>query len=59
MFWQGKQYVYKVASVSVVPPSDGSVEDNTAQAELTLYTCTPLWSPTHRLVVVADLERHS
>lgn len=53
--WQGKQYTYKVYNTKIVPSSDTSVEENTAQPILTLYTCTPLWSSANRLVVQAHL----
>jgi sortase A len=59
IFWQGKKYIYKVSSVSEVSPTQLSVENNTLNAELTLYTCTPLWLPKDRLVVVAQLEAQS
>ncbi len=56
VFWNGKRYLYKVTSVSQVPPTQTAIEDNTDTAQLTLYTCTPLWLPKDRLVVVAILE---
>jgi len=56
IIWQGRTYHYTVAATEVVPPSDTSVEAPTARAQLTLYTCTPLWLPKNRLVVVANLE---
>jgi len=57
VFWKGKRYLYKVSHVDVVPANQTAVEDNTPDARLTLYTCTPLWYPKDRLVVVATLER--
>jgi LPXTG-site transpeptidase (sortase) family protein len=56
VFWNNYQYIYKVSSVNVVPPSDTAIENNTANPGLTLFTCTPLWKPVDRLVVVANLE---
>lgn len=56
--WNNKKYEYKVATVNEVSPKDTTIEDATAQPELTLFTCTPLWLPKDRLVVVADLEAH-
>lgn len=53
LVWQGKQYTYQVFSTEVVPASETSVEANTAEPQLTLYTCTPLWKSTDRLVVRA------
>jgi sortase A len=56
VFWHGKRYLYKVRSVNQVKADDIAVEANTSTPQLTLYTCTPLWLPKDRLVVVADLE---
>ncbi|HSX33019.1 MAG TPA: class E sortase [Candidatus Saccharimonadales bacterium] len=58
IFWQGKRYLYKVTSSEVVPPTDTAIEANTPHPQLTLYTCTPLWNPKDRLVVVAKQEQH-
>jgi LPXTG-site transpeptidase (sortase) family protein len=54
--WNGKTYTYTVVSNHEVSPNDTSVEDNTTDARLTLFTCTPLWHPVNRLVVVAKLK---
>jgi LPXTG-site transpeptidase (sortase) family protein len=56
VFWGGKEYLYKTLSVSVVPPSQTSILNQTTQSELTLYTCTPTWNPENRLIVVASLD---
>lgn len=56
VYWNNVRYLYKVSEVKVVPPTAVQIEDNTADARLTVYTCTPLWSPHQRLVVVAELE---
>jgi len=56
VWWNNKKYVYKVATISEVPPTDTAIEDNTPDPELTVFTCTPLWLPKNRLVVVAKLE---
>jgi LPXTG-site transpeptidase (sortase) family protein len=57
--WNNTSYLYKVGSVSTVPPTQVGVEAPTTDARLTLYTCTPLWNPKDRLVVVAELEKKS
>lgn len=57
VFWKGSGYTYKVTSTAVVPPTDTSVVAPTTDSRLTLFTCTPLWSPKDRLVVVAELEQ--
>jgi LPXTG-site transpeptidase (sortase) family protein len=57
VIWNNKNYTYKVVSSTEVPPTDVAIENNTADARLTLFTCTPLWHPVDRLVVVAKLEK--
>lgn len=54
--WDNKLYTYSVVSSTVVPSTDTAIEDNTTDAQITLFTCTPLWHPVDRLVVVAKLE---
>ena len=51
--WEGKLYTYKVESSRTVPPTEVSVQQPTKDARLTLYTCTPIFNPVNRLVVVA------
>lgn len=53
VYWQGKEYVYEVAETKVVEPTAQEVEAKTNNAQLTLYTCTPIWSAKQRLVVIA------
>jgi LPXTG-site transpeptidase (sortase) family protein len=59
IFWNGHEYRYKVRQITEVQPTDTSIENPTDHAQLTLFTCTPLWLPKDRLVVGADLESHS
>ena len=54
--WNNKNYLYKVTSINEVSPDQTGIEDNTTDARLTIFTCTPLWNPIHRLVIVAELE---
>lgn len=54
--WSNRSYTYRVVSINEVPPTDTAIENNTPNPELTLFTCTPLWLPKHRLIVVAHLE---
>lgn len=51
--WQGTLYRYKVVSSRTVAPTEVSVQQPTNDTRLTLYTCTPLYNPVNRLVVVA------
>ncbi|MBE5906118.1 MAG: class D sortase [Lachnospiraceae bacterium] len=46
-------YTYQVQSVKVVEPTEISILENTSEEQLTLYTCTPIYIATHRLVVIA------
>jgi sortase A len=55
--WNNKLYRYRVTSVTQVPPTDTAIEDNTPDARITLFTCTPLWHPVNRLVIVAELTK--
>ena len=54
----GEQYVFVVTGSEVVTPSDYHVISNSdpTRATLTLVTCTPEWTSTHRLIVYADLD---
>lgn len=47
-------YSYSVTDIKVVEPEDLSVLESTDTEQLTLYTCTPLYLATHRLVIVAE-----
>jgi sortase A len=53
VFWNGKKYNYVVTETKIVKPTDTKIQDPTKDARLTLYTCTPLFHPTSRLVVIA------
>ena len=51
--WEGKNYVYIVREVKVVPAIAVEIEAPTEEPQLTIYTCTPLWLPKDRLAVIA------
>ena len=51
------EYLYTVTEIKEVPASAIEIEAPTDTARLTLYTCTPLWNPVNRLVVIAELEK--
>lgn len=63
VYWNGKRYDYQVDRIRVVTPDTIEVESSTDKPQLTLYTCTPLWTAKMRLVIVAlpveqvDLDR--
>lgn len=54
--WDGKLYQYNVTHIQEVSPDASQVEDPTNDSQLTLYTCTPLWSAKNRLVIQAVLQ---
>lgn len=54
IFWKGTRYLYKITDTKTVPATETNVEDDTETPRLTLYTCTPLWMPKDRLVVIAE-----
>lgn len=53
LFKGGQKYLYTVREIKTVPADALAVEAPTDEPRLTLYTCTPLWLPRDRLVVVA------
>lgn len=55
VFWDGKEYNYKVKEIKVVNPNAIEIEYNTSESIMTLYTCTPMWTAKQRLVVIANL----
>ena len=55
IWWEGKEYVYRVRQTRVVDATAVEIEDNTDEPIATLYTCTPIWTATERLVIIGDL----
>lgn len=55
--WNNYTYVYKVIEVKTVKTSQTDDLHPTEHPRLTLYTCTPLWNPKDRLVVIAELQK--
>jgi LPXTG-site transpeptidase (sortase) family protein len=53
VYYEGVEYDYKVSEVFIVEPEDLHVEEDLGYHVLTLYTCTPLWTSSKRLVVRA------
>lgn len=53
VFWQGRRYLYSVSKTEVVSPNDVAIQAPTSKPQITLYTCTPLWFPKNRLIVIA------
>jgi LPXTG-site transpeptidase (sortase) family protein len=54
IYWEGKTYHYRVTSSEVVAADAFIIEENSPEPRLTLYTCTPLWTSSKRLVVRAE-----
>ncbi|MDD3661718.1 MAG: class E sortase [Candidatus Dojkabacteria bacterium] len=54
VYWNGLRYDYSVVDIFVVEPTQIEVEAPTDEPRLTLYTCTPLWTASKRLVIVAE-----
>lgn len=54
LFWEGKEFNYKVREIKVVSATAIEIESPTKNDQLTLYTCTPIWSAKDRLVIIAD-----
>lgn len=57
VIWSGVTRTYKVSAIHTVTPKQTEIENATDEPIVTLYTCTPLWTSTKRLVVVATLVR--
>jgi sortase A len=57
--WNGTMYHYTVRSSRTAASTEISVQEPTEDTRLTLYTCTPLWNPVNRLVVVATPEKEN
>lgn len=53
VYWQGQEFLYEVTETKVVDPSTVDIEAPTTEKQLTLYTCTPIWTAKNRLVVIA------
>ena len=50
-------YHYVVTQIRIVEPDAVEILDPTDREQLTLFTCTPIYLATHRLVVIADRIR--
>jgi sortase A len=53
IYWNGQETLYEVTETKVVPASATEIEAPTSEKQLTLYTCTPLWTAKDRLVIIA------
>lgn len=55
VIWDGEIYNYEVFNIFEVTPDQVEIEENTAKNIVTLYTCSPLYSASKRLVVRGEL----
>lgn len=55
IYWQEKEYDYVITETKVVEPNAVSIKDPTSAPQVTLFTCTPLFSTAKRLVVIGQL----
>lgn len=55
VFWEDKEYRYKVVSSEIVAPTALEVLDPTEISIVTLLTCHPLFSTKQRLIVKGEL----
>lgn len=53
VYWEGDELLYEVTERKTVGPDQVEVEAKTEDRILTIYTCTPLYTATHRLVLIA------
>lgn len=54
VYWEGKRYDYKVRETKIIEPTEVSILHNTPNDQITLFSCTPLFTSDKRLVVIAD-----
>lgn len=55
VYWNGQEYDYRVARREVVDPTRTDIQNATTNPQLTIFTCTPLFSTKQRLVLYGDL----
>ena len=53
IYWEGKEILYTVIDKRVVAATAIEIEAPTAQKQLTIYTCDPIWTAKNRLVITA------
>ena len=54
IIWNQEEYLYLITEVRVVDRTDLSILESGSEEILTLFTCHPLYSTSHRLVLVAE-----
>ncbi len=61
VFWDKRLYIYNIYQTEIVNPDQIDIRNPNANylREITLYTCTPLYTSQRRFVVKANLETYS
>ena len=54
---ESEKYTYIVSEVKIVEKNDISVLQDSSDYQITLITCTPLWTSKQRLIVVGKLDK--
>jgi sortase A len=57
--YKDHKYYYQVSETKIVDPYEVSIEKPSLDDQLTLYTCTPMWTSKQRFVVIATLLEHT
>ena len=55
VYWKGQEYDYVITGREIVNPDHVQILNNTAEPRLTIFTCTPVFSTKHRLVLYGKL----
>lgn len=56
VYWEGKEYIYEIQEKFEVYPNEVWIKNHTGDSsEITLYTCTPIYTSEKRLVVKARI----
>ena len=54
VYWRGKEYDYRVVRRKIVNPDAVNILYDTPNPQLTIFTCTPVFSTKQRLVLFAE-----
>ncbi|MFA5070568.1 MAG: sortase [Patescibacteria group bacterium] len=55
IYWKGVEYDYQISETKIVAPTAVEILNNTANSQVTLFSCTPLFTTRQRLVVIGQL----
>jgi sortase A len=54
VYWNKQRHEYVVRRILTLPPTAGEYTKSTKKPRLTIYTCTPLFTAEHRLMIIAE-----